>query len=211
LKLVKDRIPKSHGLRKYYLWFGYVGVASWVASSAFHARDYVVTERADYFAAGMNVLFGLYLAGVRIGRLDLYGASGAEATTVGYGSDRRGSTWKKTVLRLWTALCLGLYAAHVSFLSFVRWDYTYNMAANIVVGAMGNVAWIAYSVGRWYRYGKSGNGIDRGWMLWPTWIVLWVIAAMSMEVLEFVPWRLMVDAHSLWHLGTVGPTVWWYW
>jgi len=204
---VAKRIPKSYSLRKYYLWFGYVGVVSWVASSVFHARDYVVTERADYFAAGSNVLFGLYLAGVRIGRLDLDG-SGFDA---GYGGGKRGSNWKKTVLRLWTLLYLALYTAHVSFLSFVRWDYTYNMAANIVVGAVANVSWIVYSVGRWYMHGKTGSGIERGWMLWPTWIVLWVIAAMSMEVLEFVPWRLMVDAHSLWHLGTVGPTVWWYW
>jgi len=165
----------------------------------FHARDFVVTERVDYFGAGANVLFGLYLAGVRIGRL----SAGDAAAVDGF----RGQKRKSTLLRLWTLLCLGLYVAHVSFLSFVRWDYTYNMAANIVVGAVGNVLWIVYSVGRYHR--KSGN--DKGWMLWPVWIVLWVIAAMSLEVLEFVPWRLMVDAHSLWHLGTVGPTVWWYW
>lgn len=34
--------------------------------------------------------------------------------------------------------------------------------------------------------------------------------AMSLELLDFPPWKGMVDAHSLWHLGTVLPTVGWY-
>jgi len=34
--------------------------------------------------------------------------------------------------------------------------------------------------------------------------------AMSLELLDFPPWMGMVDAHSLWHLGTVLPTVLWY-
>lgn len=195
-----SRIENGYPLKQWYLWFGYVGIGSWVASAVFHARDFLITERADYFGAGANVLFGLYLAGVRVARLGCSDPAG---------DGRRGMRWKSTVLRLWTVLCLGLYAAHVGFLSFVRWDYTYNMAANIVVGAIANVLWIAYSVGRYYR--KNGSAHDRSWMLWPVWIVLWVVAAMSLEVLEFVPWRLMIDAHSLWHLGTVGPTVWWYW
>jgi hypothetical protein len=33
---------------------------------------------------------------------------------------------------------------------------------------------------------------------------------MSLELLDFPPWKGMIDAHSLWHLGTVLPTVLWY-
>lgn len=41
-------------------------------------------------------------------------------------------------------------------------------------------------------------------------IVTWLIAAMSLELLDFPPvWGL--DAHALWHAATVGPTVAWYW
>lgn len=41
-------------------------------------------------------------------------------------------------------------------------------------------------------------------------IVAWVVVAMSLELLDFPPIGGYIDAHSLWHLGTVIPTVWWY-
>lgn len=168
--------------------FGYVGLVSWMASMIFHARDFNVTEKADYFAAGANVLYGTYIAPIQIFRLD----------------DPDGNKPSKaSLLRVWTVLCSLLYAAHVGFLTLVRWDYTYNMAANIAVGIVANVLWIGFSYSRWSKTGKT-------WHAWPAMIVLCIVAAMSLEVLEFVPWRLMIDAHSLWHLGTVGPTIWWY-
>jgi len=171
------------------MMFGYVGLVSWAASMVFHTRDYPITEKVDYFAAGANVLYGLYYAPIRLFRLD---------------NPRGDKPYKNSLLRLWTLTCILLYTAHVSFLSFVRWDYTYNMAANIAVGIASNILWVGYSYARWRKSGKT-------WHLWPAMIVLCVVLAMSMEVLDFVPWRLMIDAHSLWHLGTAGPTVWWCW
>ncbi len=154
----------------------------------FHTRDFKVTERADYFAAGASVLYGLFCAPVRVFRLD----------------DPAGKKpWQHSVVRLWAALCVVMYMGHVGYLTLWRWDYGYNMAANIAVGVVQNVLWTGFSV---VRFRRSG----RWWQAWPAMIVAWVCVAMSLEVLDFVPWRLMVDAHSLWHLGTVVPTIWWY-
>lgn len=185
LRKLKENIPSSYPLRKYYMMFGYLGLVTWTFSMIFHARDFPLTEKLDYFAAGATVLYGLYYCPIRIFRLD-------KETEV-----------KQSLLHLWTALCLCLYLAHVSYLWFWRWNYTYNMAANVVVGVLANMMWTLFSI---VRYQKS----KKLWAAWPGMIIAWIILAMSMELFDFPPWAGMIDAHSLWHLGTVVPTIWWY-
>jgi hypothetical protein len=182
---LRDKIPASYPLRKYYMMFGYFGLASWLFSMVFHTRDFNLTEKLDYFGAGASVLYGMYFTVVRVFRLD------------------KKDPMKQSVLRLWTATCILLYMLHVSYLSLWKWDYTYNMAANVAVGCVQNLLWSGFS---FVQYRKVG----RLWGLWPGLIVAWILLAMSFELLDFPPWWGMIDAHSLWHLGTVGPTIWWY-
>ena len=184
---IRENIPPSYSLRPYYLLFGYFGLASWVFSMIFHARDFGLTEKLDYFAAGASVLYGLYFAPIRVFRLD----------------KGNGDPSRKSVLRAWTVLCVALYVAHVCYLSLWTWDYSYNMAANVAVGFVTNILWSTFSVMRYRR-------LKRTWAAWPGLIVAWIVLAMSLELLDFPPWRGMIDAHSLWHLGTVIPTIWWY-
>jgi hypothetical protein len=186
LHRLREAVPASYPLRKYYMLFGYFGMASWVFSMVFHTRDFGVTEKLDYFGAGASVLFGLYYTPIRI--FHLY---------------RRDDPKLQSLLRIWTGTCVGLYLAHVSYLTLWSWDYTYNMAANVVCGIVQNVLWTWFSVQRYRKEGKQ-------WTAWPGLIVAWIILAMSLELFDFPPWGRMVDAHSLWHLGTVGPTIWWY-
>ncbi|KAF2268095.1 Mn2+ homeostasis protein-like protein Per1 [Lojkania enalia] len=182
---LRERIPASYPLRKYYLLFGYFGLASWIFSMIFHTRDFNMTEKLDYFAAGASVLYGLYYAPIRIFRLD------------------KKVPMKQSILRVWTTFCLLLYTLHVLYLTLWSWDYTYNMAANVAVGVVQNILWSGFSYMQYKRVGRT-------WAMWPGLIVAWLIMAMSLELLDFPPWRGMIDAHSLWHLGTVGPTIWWY-
>ena len=185
---LREKIPPTYPLRRYYILFGYFGFSSWMASILFHIRDFTVTEKADYFAAGANVLYGLYSAAIRIFRLD---------------DPERKRPWKREALQIWTGVCIGLYTCHISYLTFWKFDYAYNMTANISVGIVHNLLWTAFAWNGWVKK-------RRWWQAWPGMIVAWIILAMSMELLDFPPWRLMIDAHSLWHLGTVGPTWWWY-
>lgn len=55
-------------------------------------------------------------------------------------------------------------------------------------------------------YRKSGSL----WSIVPGVVVAWVMVAMSMELFDFPPWLGCIDAHSLWHLLTIGPTILWY-
>ena len=185
MRQIREKIPPSYTLRKFYLVFGYMGLASWIFSMIFHTRDFALTEKLDYFAAGASVLYGLYLAAVRIFRLD-------QKVPV-----------KQSLLRMWTFTCVTLYTFHVLYLSLWSWDYTYNMAANVAVGIIQNLLWSIFSYKQYQKIGST-------WAAWPGMIVAWLIMAMSLELLDFPPWGGMIDAHSLWHLGTVIPTIWWY-
>lgn len=185
MERIRESIPARYSLRPYYLLYGTFGLASWVFSMIFHSRDFNITEKLDYFGAGAFVMYGLYYTPVRVFRLD------------------REEPMKQTILRAWTAACLLLYTAHVSYLSFWSWDYTYNMAANVTAGIIQNVLWSYFSFMRYQKLQKT-------WAAWPGLIVAWIILAMSLELFDFSPWGGMIDAHSLWHLGTVGPTIWWY-
>ena len=184
LAKVRANIPASYPLRPYYVLLAYFGMTSWVFSMIFHTRDYQFTEELDYFAAGASVLYGFYYAPIRLFRLDI--------------GERR-----RSVLRAWTGFCIALFVMHVMYLKWYSWDYTYNMAANVALGVMQNLMWSWFS---WRKYRQS----RRAWTTWPGLVVAWVLLAMSFELLDFPPWLRCLDAHSLWHLGTVAPTVLWY-
>ena len=77
------------------------------------------------------------------------------------------------------------------------------MAANVAVGVLQNILWSAFSI-------RTYQKLKKPWAAWPGLIVAWIVMAMSLELLDFPPWWGYIDAHSLWHLGTVVPTVWWY-
>lgn len=185
LKKLQVKVPSSYPLRSFYEWFARIGVTSWVFSSLFHTRDFRVTEELDYFAAGATILYGLYYATVRIFRLD------------------RPTPRKRSVLRAWTLLCSMLFIGHVAYMKGVRWNYTYNMMANVVIGVLQNSLWSWFSV---QKYRKSG----RVWTTWPGIAVAWMTFAMSMELFDFPPWLGCIDAHSLWHLFTIVPIIIWY-
>ncbi len=186
LRRLARHVPAAYPLRRWYVGFGLAGCASWAASMAFHTRDFVLTERLDYFAAGGSVLYGLYYTPVRLFRLD-----------------RPFPPGKPALLRAWTLLCALLYAGHVGYLSLVRWDYGYNMAANVACGVVANALWSWYSWDRWRR-------TRRAWAVWPGIAVAWVMLAMGLELFDFPPLWGALDAHSLWHAATIAPTVLWY-
>lgn len=183
LRSLRRELPHHYALRSYYHTFAYAGLFCWFWSAVFHTRDFVFTERMDYFGAGANVLYGLYYCPIRVFRL--------------YRPQFRAH------LRLWGYVCLAAYLAHVGFLLFVRWDYTYNMAANVAVGTASNVLWTYFSI---VHYRK----LKRFWAAWPGLLVAWLIMAMSLELLDFPPLADALDAHALWHAMTILPTVWWY-
>ncbi|KAJ3330740.1 hypothetical protein HDU93_010109, partial [Gonapodya sp. JEL0774] len=104
-------------------------------------------------------------------------------------------------LALWRAFCLLLYIFHVTYLALLpRFDYSYNVIACAIVGALSQLAWLFFAWRERHReYAWRGAVLALG-----------VTLAMSLELGDFPPIGWAVDAHALWHLATVPIGVWWY-
>ncbi|KAF8977011.1 hypothetical protein BGZ52_007464 [Haplosporangium bisporale] len=175
---LKKLIPENYYMRKFYLGYAIVGMNTWLWSAVYHSRDWPSTEKLDYFSAGAAITYGLYYTVVRITRM---------------------VSVRKQVL--WAIVCLIPLLAHISYLTFVRFDYGYNMAATGTVGAIHNVWWLGWSIANW----KS-----RPYAWEPTVSAALITAAMCLEILDFAPLWGVLDAHSLWHCATIPLVPIWY-
>lgn len=166
-------------MRSWLSAFVVLGTWTWFCSAIFHIRDFPVTEKLDYFSAGLNVLYILFLAVIRMRRLE---------------------TWRQT--RGLVMLCSIAYLMHVGYLSLIKFDYGYNMAANALAGLLSNVCWFVVS----YQSFRANES------LWwkPLVLTLATDAAFSLEAFDFAPWWDTLDAHSLWHAATIPIVSEWY-
>ncbi|RUS34086.1 Per1-like protein [Jimgerdemannia flammicorona] len=177
--VLRQKIPLTYHLRPYYLSWVVVGVNSWLWSAVFHTRDFNLTEKLDYYSAALSILYALFFAVVRILRLR-----------------------SPILIGAWGMLCLACYTAHVSYLSFVRFDYHYNIIANGAVAVLHNLFWLTWSAWQYtsWSHAKGGN---RAFAWYPAAGVVLVSLAMALEVFDFPPYWGVFDAHSLWHLSTI--------
>ncbi|KAK9493296.1 Per1-like-domain-containing protein [Lipomyces doorenjongii] len=188
--LPPDDARANFFLRKYYLLVTITGMNAWVWSSVFHCRDFVLTERLDYFSAGLTILSGFYFAVVRNFRLDRLEMEKARV--------------------VFTIVCCLALCSHIFYLSFIKFSYSYNMIANVVIGICQNLLWVYYSICNYFFPTDVYSKQRELWTLWPLWNVILLTFAMSLELFDFPPWMDAIDAHSLWHAATIVPSFWWY-
>lgn len=199
------------------LFMSVVTTLAWTFLTIFHVRDFLITERLDYYFAGLTVLSGFYGVACRYFRLYLPSRTAQKF--------------------LFTLVCVAAYAAHVYRLE-TDWLYTYNMQANITVGVLQNILWVLlcfelYS--EYYKIEQAQKGTQdlshlsyvdsrkvllssfylrspKLFSLYPLLLCFIVVVGMSMEILDFPPVIYdLVDAHSLWHLVTIFPAYFgWY-
>ncbi|KAG7089598.1 hypothetical protein E1B28_011265 [Marasmius oreades] len=203
---VQREIHDSHPLKRYFLIWSATSINTWVWSAIFHTRDTPVTEKLDYYSAALTILIALYFTTIRI--FHLYSPS--PRLTL-----RNGSRSASPKLKLWTAFCIVLYVAHVSYLTFLpRFDYTYNVIFNLIIGLTHNALWLIYSlpsslslIRRFPNRPKSYRPPFLGSALY---LVVLTTAATALELFDFPPVARTIDAHSLWHLCTVPIAIYWY-
>lgn len=164
------------------LVFSLIGINAWIWSTVFHARDLPITEKLDYFSAGLLILYSLYFALLRLFHIR-----------------------NTAVIRFLTVIFSLMYLAHVSYLSFGLFDYGYNMAASVVVGSAQLLLWVGWSVLQYTVYKDK-----RSYAYLAALSVAGTGAAMALELFDFPPlWRVL-DAHSLWHFSTIPLMALWY-
>lgn len=172
---IKLLVPSDYVFKKFYIIYALLGLNAWFWSALYHMRDLRFTEKADYFSAGALILWSFYFTPLRIFRLDCC----------------RNYNF---FLYLWAFICAFSFSAHIVYLSFVKFNYSYNMVVNIFIGFSQNILWIYYSLS---NYGS------RPFALWPMYIVCAIVIAMCFEIFDFPPILYLFDAHSLWHMVCV--------
>lgn len=192
-----------------------ITMGAWICSTIFHIRDFELTERMDYYFAGLTVLSGFHSIGARILGL--------------YRPDKTFARW------VFGGLCVAAYSAHIYRL-VTDWLYTYNMQANVTVGMLQNgcLCILCYSLYSKYYELEQGktmellhlNYIDfkriilpsfysrspKLYSLYPLLLSTIVVMGMALEIFDFPPFFYdLIDAHSLWHLVTIVPAyMGWY-
>ncbi|EIW85615.1 Per1-like protein [Coniophora puteana RWD-64-598 SS2] len=212
--LVKRKVPRGHPMRRYYLAWAAVSANAWVWSAVFHTRDLPRTEKLDYFAAASAIMYALYYTVIRL--FQLYSPSPSRPSSMP--SATAPSSPNHRSLRIaWSLLCVGAYLAHITYLSVLpRFDYTYNMAFNLILGLLHNLLWALYSLPSSLtpsflrRFPFAGKGYRPPYAGQAALFVLLTTVATSLELWDFPAWGRVIDAHALWHLSTAPIVKFWY-
>uniref|UniRef100_A0A3P8PE11 Post-GPI attachment to proteins factor 3 n=1 Tax=Astatotilapia calliptera TaxID=8154 RepID=A0A3P8PE11_ASTCA len=106
----RSTVPRQSPMYHTINAFSLVSLNAWFWSTVFHTRDTYLTEKMDYFCATAVILYSIYLCCVRTLGLKRPGVS----SMVG-------------------VLLILVFTSHVSYLTFVSFDYGYNMAANATI------------------------------------------------------------------------------
>ncbi|CAK7291144.1 post-GPI attachment to proteins factor 3 isoform X2 [Canis lupus baileyi] len=150
---------------------GKVSLNAWFWSTVFHTKDTDLTEKMDYFCASTVILHSIYLCCVR---------------TVGLQHPAVASAFR--------ALLLLMLTAHVSYLSLVHFDYGYNLAANVAIGLVNVVWWLAWCLRNLRRLPHVRKCM----------VVVLLLQGLSLlELLDFPPFFWVLDAHAIWHISTI--------
>lgn len=167
----RSAVPRQSPMYHTITAFSLVSLNAWFWSTVFHSRDTYLTEKMDYFCASAVILYSIYLCCVR---------------TLGL---------KRPVVSSMVGVLLILaFTSHVSYLTFVSFDYGYNMAANATIG-MVNLLW-------WLCWCWQNRRTLPYW--WKCGLVVMLLHGLALlELLDFPPLLWILDAHAVWHLSTV--------
>ncbi|KAM9657446.1 post-GPI attachment to proteins factor 3 isoform 3-T4 [Morphnus guianensis] len=213
----KAAVPPASPMYPTCVAFAWVSLNAWFWSTVFHTRDTAVTEKLDYFCASAVILHSVYLCCVR---------------TLGL--------QRPALISIFRAFLLLFLACHISYLTLVRFDYGYNMAANAAIGEAGTggcgsgAGWLGgpcpqvgaplslfhpppapqlfpglLNLAWWLRWCLRNR--PRLPHVWKCAAVVLLLQALALlELLDFPPLFWVLDAHALWHIGTIPLNVLFY-
>ncbi|KAJ7778799.1 Per1-like protein [Mycena maculata] len=210
LAKVRRDIPDSHPMKAYYIMWSFTGLNAWIWSAVFHTRDNSITEKLDYFSAALTILYAMYYTVVRL--FHLYPTSRKTRLTLSTPDPAPASS---PTHKAWSLLCILVYIGHVSYLTLLpRFDYTYNIIFNTVIGLAHNALWLVYSLPTSMSIIRRFAGRPISYR--PPFVTnagifaAFTTAASALELFDFPPIQRVIDAHSLWHLATAPIALLWY-
>ncbi|XP_060556625.1 post-GPI attachment to proteins factor 3-like [Ruditapes philippinarum] len=150
---------------------------AWTWSTIFHCKDTDFTEKMDYFCAFSIVLYNTFTLACRV-----------------LGT---GTMYRPALVGL---ACVTLFIQHVSYLTFNKFDYGYNMQVNIGVAVCNMIGWLIWCF-----------TMRRNRFVWKAVAsIVGIQLLLCLELGDFPPFYWMLDAHALWHAGTWPLAFLWY-
>lgn len=204
--------PQKVTILRQFMILVLVNLFGWTCSAVFHIRDTPFTETMDYLGAGAIVMANFNAVCVRFFNLHL--------------------NKNQKQRKLFQYGLIFVLLIHYTRL-YNSWDYEYNMTFNVVIGLLAAGFWISHSVLVFFRCSNGTLATDSIYIapyeakivnklryigvsnsywvpLIPVVLNLFLILSVSLELLDFVPWFLLIDAHSLWHACTILPPLIWH-
>uniref|UniRef100_H3B6X7 Post-GPI attachment to proteins factor 3 n=1 Tax=Latimeria chalumnae TaxID=7897 RepID=H3B6X7_LATCH len=164
-------VPSESPMYRTCIAFALVSLNGWFWSTVFHIRDTYLTEKMDYFCASAVIFYSIYLCCVR---------------TLGLKHP--------TCASLFGIFLIIVFASHISYLTFVRFDYGYNMAANVAIGIVNLLWWLGWCLKNWQQLPY----------VWKCVVVVLLLHGVALlELLDFPPFFWVFDAHAVWHMCTI--------
>lgn len=194
-----------------YLLLLIISCIGWSFSTIFHLRDTAKTETLDYFGA-----FAIMLANLNAIFVRYFGLFKSPKT-----------------LAIWMMALMVLFIFHCSKL-LADWDYSYNMKINVSVGLFSMILWVLHSLNTFRNYNNNYLIYNNSIQLLPFETKLlnkmnyismakskliplipisnniFLLCGLSLELRDFAPIARLIDAHSLWHLVTIFPSIIWF-
>jgi len=161
----------------------------------------------DYFSAALAILYALYYTVIRL--FHLYPQPTQTRLTLPSNNLKSPSLVKN----IWSLFCIMAYLAHISYLTLLpRFDYTYNMAFNLILGLTHNALWLIYSlpISLIRRFPSQPKSYRPPFVINAAVFVVLTTGATALELFDFPPWANIIDAHALWHLSTAPIALFWY-
>lgn len=197
-----------------YIWLICVSIMGWVFSTLFHTRDNDTSETLDYVGAALIIMSNFNAICVRFFRLF-------------EPENNRKRVAFQGVLGV-------VFLGHLARLR-LHWDYSYNIAFNMVFGLSALVLWVAHALSINKVYKENAHVFNNSIQLLPfetrilskmsylgfsrtkhiplipVFLNVWLLVGMSFELFDFVPvYGRLLDAHAIWHFFTIFPTFIWY-
>lgn len=88
------------------------------------------------------------------------------------------------------------------------------MAFNLAIGTAHNLLWVLFAFPSSFpiihRFPSHPASYRPTYVYKALVFVLLTTAATALELFDFPPWKLIIDAHALWHLSTAPIVAFWY-
>lgn len=150
---LSPKLPSQYWMRPLWKIYAVFNMNCWIWSTVYHARDFPITEKLDYFCTTLAFVAGLSCAIIRIFHI----------------------TRVRSMLLVALPFAI-FFVYHISYLSFVKFDYGYNMKATIALAQLYNLLWIGWAI-----------AVRRPYAWKQVLMIVLINAAAALEVFDFPP------------------------